>query len=204
MRHQGKITQWKDERGFGFITPKDGGARVFVHIRSFVRHSRRPTGGETVTYELMTTGKGQYCAEDVAIRGQSLVTATAWIGELLRVLPALGFLLLLAGMVWFAQLPLPVFGAYLGASTLTFLAYWRDKSAAENKGWRISENSLHLFSLLGGWPGALLAQRLLRHKSIKRSFLIIYAMTVVLNCCVLAALFFAADASMQSGNQWFP
>ena len=53
---------------------------------------------------------------------------------------------------------------------------------------RTPESTLHLFGLLGGWPGALAAQRLFRHKSSKASFQATYWITVVLNCAALAWL----------------
>lgn len=52
MRYQGKITNWKDDKGFGFITPNGGENQVFVHIKSFANRQRRPVGDEIVTYEL--------------------------------------------------------------------------------------------------------------------------------------------------------
>ena len=54
MRYQGRIVDWKEHRGFGFITPNGGGARVFVHIKSLRRGEPRPDGNELVTYELVT------------------------------------------------------------------------------------------------------------------------------------------------------
>jgi cold shock CspA family protein len=49
MRHQGKITSWKDEQGFGFITPNVGGNQVFVHVKAFIGRQKRPVGHEIVT-----------------------------------------------------------------------------------------------------------------------------------------------------------
>ncbi|MCM0084364.1 DUF1294 domain-containing protein [Geomonas sp. Red32] len=70
---------------------------------------------------------------------------------------------------------------YAAASLLTFLLYAADKTAARNGAWRIPELTLHTASLLGGWPGGLLAQRLLRHKSSKRSFQLVFWLTVAAN-----------------------
>src|SRR5690606_34065621 len=52
---------------------------------------------------------------------------------------------------------------YLIASAIAFVAYALDKSAAKNGTWRTSESTLHVLAIAGGWPGALLAQQLLRH-----------------------------------------
>ena len=92
------------------------------------------------------------------------------------------------------QLPFAVLGFDLMVSSVAFLAYALDKSAAKNHQRRIRENTLHLLALIGGWPGALAAQRLLRHKSSKASFQIVFWITVVLNCCALGLLFSAPRA----------
>lgn len=72
-------------------------------------------------------------------------------------------------------------GCYGFASLATFIAYALDKFAAKRGRRRVRERTLHGLALLGGWPGALVAQRLLRHKSSKGRFLVVYGLTVVLN-----------------------
>ena len=62
------------------------------------------------------------------------------------------------------------FFAYLLLSLLTFIVYAYDKTKAHKDEWRVPEQKLHLLSLLGGWPGALIAQRVIRHKNKKTSF----------------------------------
>jgi cold shock CspA family protein len=52
MALSGKLRTWHDDRGFGFIAPRDGGRELFVHISAFPRDGSRPTEGETVMYEL--------------------------------------------------------------------------------------------------------------------------------------------------------
>jgi uncharacterized membrane protein YsdA (DUF1294 family) len=69
----------------------------------------------------------------------------------------------------------------MAASLLAFLAYALDKSAARRGAWRTSEGTLHMLAVVGGWPGALLAQQLLRHKSTKAEFRAVFWFTVVLN-----------------------
>ena len=71
--------------------------------------------------------------------------------------------------------------AYGVLSVVAFIAYAVDKSAARHGRWRTSENSLHLLGLAGGWPGALLAQQWLRHKTSKPSFTQVFWGTVIAN-----------------------
>lgn len=86
--------------------------------------------------------------------------------------------------------------AYASMSLLTFAVYAKDKAAARDRRWRVSESTLHLLSLLGGWPGALLAQQTLRHKTIKASFRATFWCTVVGNLVLLAALCSPAAAPL--------
>jgi len=66
MRYQGRITRWKDEQGYGFIVPSQGGDEVFVHIKAFRPRQARPAGDEIVTYELIRDANGRPRAEAVA------------------------------------------------------------------------------------------------------------------------------------------
>ena len=67
------------------------------------------------------------------------------------------------------------------ASLVTYVVYAIDKNAARKGAWRIPEAQLHLLALIGGWPGAMLAQQIVRHKSKKPSFRFVFWITVVLN-----------------------
>ena len=80
------------------------------------------------------------------------------------------------------------FATYALASLACFGAYAMDKSAARSRSRRTPERSLLLLGLVGGWPGALLAQRMLRHKTAKTSFQVKFWLTVVANIGVLAGL----------------
>lgn len=189
MRYQGRITTWKDDKGFGFITPNGGGEQVFVHINSFSSRQRRPEGNELVTYELKVDGKGRAQANTVAFVGEKPTPSTPPGRGNVPPLFAICFLAFVVGAVITGRLPVVVLGLYLVASLLAFFAYAFDKSAALRNQWRTQESTLHLFALLGGWPGALAAQRLLRHKSAKASFQATFWATVVLNCGALGWLF---------------
>jgi uncharacterized membrane protein YsdA (DUF1294 family) len=73
---------------------------------------------------------------------------------------------------------LPVIGAYALMSAVAFALYSIDNRRARRGQWRISEGTLHLIELLGGWPGAWIAQRVLRHKSSKFSYRIVFWLIV--------------------------
>jgi uncharacterized membrane protein YsdA (DUF1294 family) len=75
--------------------------------------------------------------------------------------------------------------AYALLSAVAFILYARDKSAARANRRRVPERTLHLVALAGGWPGALVAQRVFRHKTRKRPFRLRFLATVVLNSAVL-------------------
>lgn len=84
--------------------------------------------------------------------------------------------------------------AYVGNSVACFVAYAVDKRAAIRRERRTSEFTLLIFGLAGGWPGGLLAQQVLRHKTSKTSFLAWFWVTVALN---LAGLFWLGRAVQQ-------
>ncbi|MBU0664570.1 MAG: DUF1294 domain-containing protein [Proteobacteria bacterium] len=194
MRHQGKITNWKDDRGFGFISPNNGDShQVFVHIKSFANQQKRPIGNEIVTYTLKTDAKGRSQAVNVLFDGDHvLLPIVSWSSNVLPILTdtfslllSVAFLVFVAWTAFTGKLPAAIFGLYFIASAITFFIYALDKSAAKNDQWRTQESTLHFFALAGGWPGALAAQKLLRHKSKKRSFQIVFWTTMGLNCVTL-------------------
>ena len=97
MLYQGRITDWKDEKGFGFITPNGGGATVFVHIKSFTTRGHRPGGNELVTYELTFDKQSKPQASNVsfvAVRRpvEQSPTARPRFGALVLPIIFLGFL----------------------------------------------------------------------------------------------------------------
>lgn len=199
MRYQGRIGTWKDEQGYGFIRPDDGDAEVFLHIRAWPDRRRRPEIDDIVSYELGFDARGRARADKVARPGEMRRRARSGVGfgwgwGWVTPLFAGCFVLQLALLAVFGRLPkgLPVF--YLLVSVVTFAAYAFDKSAARRQQWRTRESTLHLLALCGGWPGALAAQRLLRHKLAKRSFLVVCWGTVVLNCTAFGWWFFAPGA----------
>jgi uncharacterized membrane protein YsdA (DUF1294 family) len=96
-------------------------------------------------------------------------------------LPVLAFAAVYGAATLWWRVPGIVGLAYALASIVCFAAYALDKAAAGSRARRTPERTLLLLGLAGGWPGAVLAQQWLRHKSVKPSFRVRFWCTVVLN-----------------------
>lgn len=186
MRFDGRLKSWNDERGFGFIEPLQGGQEIFVHIKSFPSGTGRPTVGLPLTFEVETGPQGKKRAKSVQFPRMARQANASraefpapWTLARLLAIPAFLLIYWLISRRWSVS---PwVATAYLGASLVAFVAYAIDKSAARHSQWRTPEATLHWLSLACGWPGALLAQQLLRHKSSKQGFVSKYWVTVIAN-----------------------
>jgi uncharacterized membrane protein YsdA (DUF1294 family)/cold shock CspA family protein len=182
MRARGKLVHWDDEKGFGFVAPEGDGKHFFVHIRAFPGHGfRKPMLGDTVSFEPTVDEEGRLRAVKVQ-----------W--EEFRLAPGFATLALLAVGIFFAGLWLLtwihicspwILRGYLLLSAASFAVYARDKVNAMDDLYRVPEIKLHLLDLAGGWPGALYARHLLRHKNQKVTFRVYYWLTVCLNLAVL-------------------
>ena len=178
----GIISNWNYEKGFGFITPKSGGKSIFTHINDFSKRHKRPIRGLEVEYKLSTDSKGRKCAVNV----RPLVGHKAGSFVLKQRVFSVVLLLCFASILYFlfnsSMIPIEIVYLYAIMSVIAFVMYAKDKSAAEWGAWRISESTLHAISLVGGWPGAGIAQSYLRHKSKKVSFKVTYWVTMIVNC----------------------
>jgi uncharacterized membrane protein YsdA (DUF1294 family)/cold shock CspA family protein len=193
MRIDGTLKSWNDERGFGFIEPLLGGQDIFVHIKAFEGRSGRPQIGQRLTFEVELGPQGKKRAKRVQAvpskrapnRHRKDVPAQ-WGGASYFVIPAFLLLFLVIALLW--HVPNWVAVLYLAASVVCFVVYAKDKSAAVAGRWRVSERKLILLGLAGGWPGAILAQQILRHKSNKAPFRSAFWGSVVLNVVGFVAL----------------
>ncbi|HZX80219.1 MAG TPA: cold shock and DUF1294 domain-containing protein [Lysobacter sp.] len=189
MRFSGRLHDWNDARGFGFVTPNGGGERAFVHIRAFARTHRRPVDGDLLNYAVEVDGRGRRNA--VAVRFADAPAREAHAPRRARPFRATGVAAIFAIAVSVAcfagLLPWTVVGVYAAASALLYFVYLADKAAAQRGRRRTPESTLHLLALVGGWPGAAFAQQHFEHKRSKRDFVGTYVATIVLNVGGLVA-----------------
>jgi uncharacterized membrane protein YsdA (DUF1294 family)/cold shock CspA family protein len=190
MRFKGNLKSWSDERRFGFITPAEDGPEIFVHIKAFASRSVRPKIGQLLTFEVETTRDGKRRATKVLSAGASRPPRSSaprpWGTASFLAIPAFLLLYLLVAMVW--HVPVWVAWVYLALTVVCFVYYAVDKSAAAAARRRVPESTLILMGLAGGWPGAIIAQQVLRHKSNKEDFRLAFWASVVLNVLAFVAL----------------
>jgi uncharacterized membrane protein YsdA (DUF1294 family)/cold shock CspA family protein len=172
-RHIATFVEWNVDRGFGFV--EADGERTFVHARDFKERFRLPCAGDRVRFVIGSDKRGRPCAKEVAFveeRGRIGILSLILVAMLL-ILPSLAVLTLPFDGRWLAAYALAI-------SLVTYFVYSDDKNRARRKAWRVPEAELHFLELIGGWPGAFLAQRRLRHKCSKRSFQVTFWMVVLL------------------------
>ena len=182
-RSSGKLIQWDDAKGYGFIVPDEGGAKLFVHIKAFGLRAGRPFVGERLSFVVGSDAQGKRRALEVRSLEPRQAADTRKRrdeGSLLWLIPGFALLVLGCQLLW--GLPHWLWGMYLAMSLASFIVYFGDKRAAvKGDQWRVPERTLHLLALACGWPGALLAQNMLKHKHSKREFLRWFWLSVVLN-----------------------
>lgn len=193
MNQKGLLAVWNDAKGFGFITPEGGGERVFAHISSYAGRGR-PASNRKVTYSLTKDGQGRPKAGRFQYAGAAKVGASMAPGVSVSAAVVLVFFAILAGLFHRGYLPVSILAAYGGVSLVLFVMYWIDKRAAQRGAQRTAENTLHLFELCCGWPGALMAQQVFRHKTRKASYQFVFWLAVLSNLGALGWLLVAPEA----------
>lgn len=177
----GRVVIWQDAKGFGFLTCQHNQQKLFFHIRDFVSRSARPAIGDELQFQLGNDAAGRTIATqlqfvDATKQAPHKATPTSqWIdlnyAQDISLYFRSGFLMLLIMALLFGSLPLMLPILYIEASLFTYWLYQQDKAAAiAGQPTRLPEESLQLYSLIGGWPGALLAQKKLAHKRSKYLF----------------------------------
>ncbi|SIR14380.1 cold shock and DUF1294 domain-containing protein [Solilutibacter tolerans] len=187
MRQVGRIQDWNDDKGFGFAVPHGGGPKVFVHISAFQFGSNRPKNGDLISYDLSTDDRGRPRATNTRFAGQRIETKSAPT-RLPRKALGLIAMAIIGSLAALHKIPWLVAGTYALVSGLSYLAYALDKSSAEHSSRRTPESTLHFLDLIGGWPGALIAQQQFRHKTVKTSFQTTFWLTVIINIALVGWL----------------
>jgi uncharacterized membrane protein YsdA (DUF1294 family) len=141
-----------------------------------------------VIFSLSKDKKCRHCASKVFPQNAEDEFPKADSQKLMSLMISIIFICVLIALILLKKLPLSMMAIYFVASAITFILYATDKSAAQAGKWSTRESTLHMFSLVGGWPGAAIAQSFLRHKSKKVKFRVVYWITVIINCGILAWL----------------
>lgn len=181
MRLKGKLIKWQEDKAFGFIAPNGGGDHIFIHKTALSNRNRIPKINDVITFSISKDKQGRYCADEATFTGEKLKKKQSKNVSQFSIYLSIIFLGLITTAYFFGHIPQKLVLVYFGLSIITFLAYAFDKSKAQRGAWRTPESTLHMFSLIGGWPGAAVAQQLLRHKSQKKEFRIAFWLTVIVN-----------------------
>jgi uncharacterized membrane protein YsdA (DUF1294 family)/cold shock CspA family protein len=196
LRYKGILIKWNVDKAFGFIQPNAGGADIFIHKSAIFNKKRTPQNNDIITFSITKDKDGRSCASDVTFSGEKLKNLQSKKNTSLSsfsiYLPLL-FLAVITAAYFVGQFPQKLLLSYFCLSMITFLAYAFDKSKAQRGAWRVKESRLHFFALIGGWPGAAIAQQLLRHKSQKREFRMVFWFTVMTNISLLIFLYLSAN-----------
>lgn len=192
MRDQGRLVEWFDDKGYGFIQPNETNKeRVFLHIKDFARPGPRPIVGCALEYMVLLDGQGRFRAQQVTYLKAS---QTGQKPKAKPTPPQKHSVMQLAGMAYFVVLAVLVIVGLLSGLVLLLIclmnaaSYWfyaQDKEAAQLGGRRVPEQTLHVLAFLGGWPAAWLAQQKLRHKTQKQPFRKVYFCTIALNLLLI-------------------
>lgn len=196
MRDQGRLIEWFDDKGYGFIQPNDSSKeRVFLHIKDFARPGPRPIVGCALEYLIILDERGRHRAQQVTYlkASQTQPKPKRAKDNIVRMPQKTSPMQILCIAYILALVILSAMGllngtALLAISLVNAATYWfyaQDKEAAQLGNRRVPENTLHILSFLGGWPAAWLAQHRLRHKTQKQPFRQIYFCTIAFNILLI-------------------
>jgi uncharacterized membrane protein YsdA (DUF1294 family)/cold shock CspA family protein len=192
LRYKGILIKWNVDKAFGFIQPNAGGADIFIHKSAIFNKKRAPQNNDIIAFSITKDKNGRRCASDATFSGEKLKKLQSKKNTSFSIYLPLLFLVVITAAYFVGQFPQKLLLSYFCLSMITFLAYAFDKSKAQRVAWRVKESRLHFFALIGGWPGAAIAQQLLRHKSQKRKFLMVFWFTVITNISLLIFLYLSA------------
>jgi len=207
LREKGKIVKWNDDKGYGFILPDNSQKNIFVHIKSFTDRNVRPKENQVVTYNTIQDNRnGKKSATRVSrstdnplksrininkkIKKETRKDASSHNISIVSIISIVAFSIYLFLFTFVEEKLSPsVIIVHISMGIITYFAYAIDKNKAKHNEYRISEKALLILSLLGGVIGALIAQKKLRHKNKKLSFLIPFWVSVFINIIWFSKVF---------------
>lgn len=192
MRKNGRLISWNADKGFGFVQPEHSKQQIFAHITAFSNRRRSPKVGEKVIFTEQRQADGKYRALDIDYVNHKISFSLLPVVLIaLSYLAAVGY----AGVIGY--LPIELVMAFALMSTIAYLFYALDKRSALKGNRRTPEDWLHFLSLIGGWPGALIAQQQFRHKTRKTSFRVVFYLSVLINIGAVTYFAFESETIFQ-------
>lgn len=195
--HRGKLVDWKDKEGYGFIADNINNKKIFVHIKAFnYTPSRRPAIGDVVSYIIENNGSKlqaikvgfiNQASHNVNIKNTFIDNKNKT--HKTNPFPIFFLIIIYISLLFYSiireWLPTNILPFFIILNFITFFIYWWDKSASGDGLRRTSENTLHILAILGGWIGAYIAQKTLRHKSVKKEFQTTFKVSIIFNYLIL-------------------
>ncbi|WP_070966064.1 DUF1294 domain-containing protein [Vibrio sonorensis] len=172
----GTISEWNRSKGCGYIAVENQKTKIFFNIHDVRGYSREPAVRETVLFKLSSDTAG-------SLRAVNIERPVVFNFSLAMVI---WFSTVMGASIALLDYP-PVVGMfYLLLSSISYMCYLFDRSAVRLGKNRVPDFLFHLLSLLGGWPGSLLAQSFMHHKYDSLVFKSVFWLTAVINFCFFA------------------
>ncbi|PMJ97612.1 DUF1294 domain-containing protein [Vibrio sp. 10N.261.55.A7] len=175
----GKIEQWDERKGYGFISVDRQAPRILFHLSDLSGYSQKPRLNERVHFTLAKDAHGSFVAKHIErpmVFGFP-IAVMVW------------FVTILASSVWLIEYPAVSLLYYALVSTVTYVFYLYDSSAMVDGQTRVPELLLHLLAIMGGWIGATIAQGTLRREPSSFSYQWGFWISVAINISVYAWTF---------------
>ncbi|WP_394145596.1 DUF1294 domain-containing protein [Vibrio atypicus] len=171
MAIQGTISEWDHHKGYGYIAVDDQEAQVRFHLFDFEAFGHPPRLRDRVQFRLAKDAQGEIKA--VHVERKFVFNFPLAV--------AIWFLSTMVASVFLLNFPPIVLIIALAISTVTYLVYAVDKQAQHTGGMQIPDVCFHVLNLLGGWPGAMLAQSVLHHKYNNIGFKLLFWLSMAAN-----------------------
>ncbi len=174
---QGVVVYYNKEKAYGFIDSNEHEKNIFVHF-SKIQNAKELSQGQEVEFQVKETSKGLSAVHVIAGAKQKSPYA------IFGIISAIIFTSLF-GLLYFYKKTNPIISYLIAINITTFLLYGYDKIISSTERLRVPEYNLHALALLGGSPAGLSAQKFFRHKTVKKSFQLVYWLIVFVQITLL-------------------